>query len=93
MCLRKRPKGDIEMYYAIKHALKKATSLSRSIDENIFLDELFKGYQSRRTLGFIRELLTPIFEWAKGFAPIASDLEMFKERVAAEMYSKLSNML
>lgn len=81
------------MYYAIKNALEKATSLSRSIDETIFLDELFKGYQSRKTLGFIRELLTPTFEWAKGFAPIASDLEKFKERVIAEMYCILCDML
>ena len=81
------------MYYAIKNALQRATRLARSIDETIFLDTLFEGYQSRKTLGFIRELLTPTFEWAKGFAPLASDLEMFKERVAAEMYNILSNML
>ena len=81
------------MYYAIKDALEKATDSNRNIDEYMFIDELSKGYQSSKSLGFIRELLKCTFTWTKAFSTIESDLEKFKERVAAEMYFVLFNML
>lgn len=81
------------MYNSIKYALEKTIDSNRNIDQKMFLDELFKAYQSRRTLNFIWELLETTFKWAKDFATIEPDLEKFKERVIAEMYCILSDML
>jgi hypothetical protein len=81
------------MYYAIKNALEISTDSNRNIYQEVFLDELFKAYQSRRTLNFIWELLETTFKWAKDFATIESDLEKFKERVIAELYCMLSDIL
>jgi len=81
------------MYNSIKYALEKAIDSNRNIDQAVFLDELFKAYQSRKTLNFIWELLETTLQWAKDFAAIESDLEKFKERVVAELYCMLFDML
>ena len=81
------------MYNSIKYALEKAIDSNRNIDQEVFLDELFKAYQSRRTLNFIWELLETTFQWTKDFATTESNLEKFKERVIAELYCVLVHML